>query len=893
MRFSNSLLRRWRSLREKEANNLALREELQFHLDRQTDENIANGMSFDEARHAAKATFGSLALVTEQTYHARGVAWLDNLQHDLRYGLRGLLRNLSATLTIVLLLSFGLGAATLLFTCINRLLLHPFQISHPETLVRAAIKWPSVIGRISFPYTSYQSLRHVRSLRDLAAVADFDTTITSGGSSELAVANMVSGNYFQLLGVTPQLGRVLGPADEQSGSGGAAVVISHKLWMNQFGGSNAVVGSVISLEGQPFSIAGVMPRDFLGTSLDSSPDVWLPFAAQPLLSRLSLSDPHPDRYFSLIGRLQEGASRRQAEAEFDAVYQTREQADKETNPGSAILEPITQAAFALRDSFQSALSLLSWGLAAFLAMIGANVAGLLLALSMTHERDTALRVALGAGRMRVAAHAIIRSLILGLAGAAGGLLVSYAFAPLLKRLLPVELATVPLSPGFVACCLAVALAVGVSLAFGAVPAWVASRVAPEHALRRGTSTRRAGRLGKSLLVMQISLTFILLVGSGLLIRTYYVLRDTNPGFEVEHLAEFTLNARVIGASEKLPPTLPFALQERVQKYTRSSRCEPFERRSYEEDWFKNIRGAPRTKSRQTGLPQCHDEPGIELIFRYATHPDCRWPRFHLGRAEGSRFGLTAGPPISVVVNQAFARRFFPNENAIGKAFGHARPGQVATANYVVVGIAGDSKYRSLREQMLPIFYPPLVPSLNSSSYYVLYVSTQASPASVIGAVKRALFALDPRLPFADVVTMHNRVRDSLWQERSLAILSLVFALISVLMAVIGLHGLLSYDTTQRTREFGIRSALGAQKLDVAMMLVRELARILAFGIAIGALVCLLASRVIASLLYGVRALDPACVGVALAIVAGTVVAASWQPLQRGMDLDPAIVLREE
>ncbi len=893
MRFSNSLLRRWRSLRQKEANNLALREELQFHLDRQTDENIANGMSYDQARKAAMATFGNLALVTEQTYHARGVAWLDNLQHDLRYGLRGLQRNLSATLTIVLLLSFGLGAATLLFTCVHRLLLRPFQVSHPETLVRAAIKWPSVIGRISFPYASYQSLRHLRSLRDLAAVADFDTTITTGGSSELAVANMVSGNYFQMLGVTPQLGRVLGPADEQQGSGGAAVVISHKLWMSQFGGSNAVVGSVISLEGQPFSIAGVMPRDFVGTSLDSSPDVWLPFAAQPLLSRLSLSDPQPDRYFSLIGRLQEGASKRQAEAEFDAAYQTREQAVKETNPGSAFLEPITQAAFALHDSFQSALSLLSWGLAAFLAMIGANVAGLLLALSMRHERDTALRVALGASRMRVAAHAIIRSLMLGLAGATGGLLLSYAFAPLLKRLLPVELATVPLSPGFVACCLAVALAVGVSLAFGAVPAWVASRVAPEHALRRGTSTRRAGRLGKSLLVMQIGLTFILLVGSGLLIRTYYVLRDTNPGFEVEHLAEFTLNARVIGASEKLPPTLPFALQERVQNIPGVREASLSSGALMRRIGLKTYVALPGQRVAKQGFLNATMNRVSSSYFDTLHIPIVAGRIFTPGELREEDLDSSTGPPISVVVNQAFARRFFPNENAIGKTFGHARPGQVATAQYVVVGIAGDSKYRSLREQMLPIFYPPLVPSLKSSSYYVLYVSTQASPAAVIGAVKRALSALDPRLPFADVVTMHDRVRDSLWQERSLAILSLVFALISVLMAVIGLHGLLSYDTTQRTREFGIRSALGAQKLDVATMLVRELARILAFGIAIGAVVCLLASRVIASLLYGVRALDPACVGVALAIVACTVVAASWRPLQRGMDLDPAIVLREE
>jgi hypothetical protein len=212
-----------------------------------------------------------------------------------------------------------------------------------------------------------------------------------------------------------------------------------------------------------------------------------------------------------------------------------------------------------------------------------------------------------------------------------------------------------------------------------------------------------------------------------------------------------------------------------------------------------------------------------------------WPGrvFTPGELRKADSESSPGPPISVVVNQAFARRFFPDENAVGKTFGRARPGQVATAMYVVVSIAGDSKYRSLREALLPIFYTPLVPNLNSSSYYVLYVRTQTSPAAVIGAVKQALFVLHPRLPFADVVTMHDRVRESLWQERSLAILSLVFASIAVLMAVVGLHGLLSYDTTQRTREFGIRAALGAQKMDVAMSLVRELSRILVCGITIG------------------------------------------------------------
>ena len=234
------------------------------------------------------------------------------------------------------------------------------------------------------------------------------------------------------------------------------------------------------------------------------------------------------------------------------------------NSGQAILEPIEQGSFAQRDSFRSALSLLSWGLAAFLGMICANVAGLLLALAMRHERDTALRAALGASRAHLVRRALTESLTLGLAGAAGGLLLSYAFAPLLQKLLPAGLAPVSLTPGFATCCLAVALALSVSLVFGALPAWVSSRIAPEQALRRGASTRRAGPLSKSLLMLQISLTFVLLVAGGLLIHTYYALRNTNPGFDVDHLVEFTLNGQVAGTADTLSPTLPFQLEEQVR-----------------------------------------------------------------------------------------------------------------------------------------------------------------------------------------------------------------------------------------------------------------------------------------------------------------------------------------
>jgi hypothetical protein len=256
-------------------------------------------------------------------------------------------------------------------------------------------------------------------------------------------------------------------------------------------------------------------------------------------------------------------------------------------------------------------------------------------------------------------------------------------------------------------------------------------------------------------------------------------------------------------------------------------------------------------------------------------------------------GKPDSSPIPVVVNQAFVRSIFHNRNPIGKSFGNAPPGQVATAKYVVAGIAGDSKYRSLREEMLPIFYAPLLPRQDGSFVYVLYVSTQGPATAIIGAVKRAQSALDPRLPFFDVVTMRDRVTQSLWQERLLATLSLLFAFIAVFMAVVGLHGLLSYDTTQRTREFGIRAAVGAQKLDVAELLMADLLRILAPGVAAGIVMCLLASRLVGSVLYGVRPLDPASFAAALVIVACTVAAAGWQPMQRAMGVDPAIVLRED
>jgi macrolide transport system ATP-binding/permease protein len=805
--------------------------------------------------------------------------------------------NRAANLTIVLLLSFGLGAAALLSAALDRFLLHPLDVPHPETLVRVVERHPPVTSWEWFPYSLYDAMRPMHTLREVAAEGSFDAAVSlrNGKHEDVRpiLAQMVSGDYFSMLGTRPAIGRALGPADEHASATGVPVVLSHRFWTRAFASSRTLLGSTLTIQGKPFVIVGIMPKSFFGSRIDESPDVWLPFSAQPLLSNKSLTDPDSDRHFAILARLQAGVTLAQAQQEFAGIYRTIHRDEPTDTAAKGSLVPAAEGTFALRDSFHHALTLLLWGLAALLLMMCANVGGLLLARTTRRERDTAVRIALGASRTRLLATALLESAALGLAGGCGGLALAYLGAPLFVRLLPLgsNASPVSLAPNLTIASVALGLALVLSILFGAVPAWLTSRAMPQHALRRGTSTSRSSTLSRALLALQTALTLVLLVETGLMLRTFSALRHTDPGFDVDHVVTFTLVPEIAGPNMKsgttLPPDLSEDLVQRVQQ-------------------LSGVRGATLSGAapmQRIGMKTTVALPGRPFTSGAFLNTSLNTISSNFfetmampllsGRALTVADSNTKSPaPVSVVINQAFARTFFPGQSPLGRTFGNGSPGEIAKADKIVVGVVGDSKYRSLREPLLPIYYAPMDLRTYEGTEF-LYVRAQGPPETIIAAVRNTLAQLDPNLPFSLVETMQQQVSESLWQERLLAVLAALFSIVSILMAATGLYGLLAYDASQRTREFGIRIAVGAQRSSVASLLLQDLVRIVLPGAAAGVLLCVLLSRLVASTLYGVRPSDPVSFSAALLAVFAIAAAASCLPVWRTLRIDPAVILRDE
>jgi predicted permease len=822
--------------------------------------------------------------------------WCANVRSDVR-----------SRVAIVLLLSFGLGAAALLATALDRFLDNPLGIAHPETLVRAVYNRPPLMAWKWFSYSTYEAMSSMRSLEDIAIEGPIDATATSGGTTLPVTADEVSGRYFSLLGSKAELGRSLNSADESGNSGTLPVVLNHRFWMSAFAGSKSAIGSTLSLNGISFTVVGVMPKRFIGTQLDLIPDVWLPLSAEPLFSQLPLTDPHSPRAFSIVARLRSGVTIAQAQSEFSAIYRASEVQEGETDPRiRGLIQPAADGAFALHDQFGHAIRLLLWGIATLLLMMCASVSGLMLVKAARNQRGIAIRLALGASRVRLILAALAESLLLGLAGAAGGLLVAWLCAPLMMRLLPPELTQLPISlvPDLKIDALAVLLALGVSLIFGVFPALTASRIAPQQVLRAGTSTRRTGLIGRAILIFQTAASLVLLVGTGLLIHTFYVLAHTNPGFDVDHLIAFEVDSRQYGGSKHTVTDLPQELERSIGALpgVRDASLASF---ALMQRIGLKTTVAPSGRKVPLGAFLNTTEDSVSSTF-FATLGIPILSGRSFSQAETNRYAemthspspaeTVHAPLVPVVINQAFAHLIFPHDNPLGKSFGGfgtAVPGKIAKAAFVVVGVAGDSKYRSLREAMLPIFYGPYTPISGQPGQFYLYVRTQGPPSSIVNAARQVLSSLDPQLPFSKVYTMKEQLSQSLWRERLLSVLAIMFSVISILMAAMGLYALLSYDASQRTREFGIRSAVGAQTRHLIAPLLQELAWILLPGAAIGLAACFLLTRIAASLLYGIKPLDPLSFFGALLMVATLGLLSVWQPIRQAISVDPAIVLREE
>lgn len=784
------------------------------------------------------------------------------------------------------LLSIGLGTATLLYTALDRLILHPLSVDHAETLVLAAESRPPVTSWQWFPYSTYQAVQKLKSLESVAAEGSVETVLTDPEGGTPVLAHMVSPNYFQLLGVTAERGAAFSKFGDPNSP---SVVLSHNFWITRFGGSASVIGQTISLQGVPLVVSGVMPKRFYGLALDSAPDLWLPLSAQPLLSRKSLNDPEPDRHFSIIARLGRNVTTVYAEQELQALLRTLEKERGEEDPErSGRFLPVNRGSFSLRDQFGNALTLLLWGVALLLVLTCTNVAGLLVVRGLQRQRDNAVRVALGASRFRILRNALTSSMALGLAGGVGGILLAYVSAPYLLRFLPSTRTPIPtsLTPSIWVSFATLMLGLTISVAFGALPAFLASRVAPQEALHGGSATRKTGLLSRSLLVIQTALALVLLASAGLLSRTYYILRHTEPGFDEEHIVVFSINPSLAGNSVKLSSTFGQELLQRIDALpgVRNASLASFPlmqrvgaKASVSLPGQKIPSDAFLNTSMDSVSSSFFDTMGVPLLS---------------GRSLSSGDGARTDP-IPTVINRAFARLLFPNQDPIGRSFGSGSPGEIVRASNVVVGVVGDSKYRSLREPFLPIYYDPIEQREDWDSKSYLYVRTANSPSAVIQSARQVLARLAPQIPFSSVRTMETQIADSLWQERLVAVLAVVFSGMSVLMALIGLYSFVAYDTSQRNREFAVRWALGAQRRDIMRLLVKEIGFVLISGIVVGLAICWALSRFLVSMLYGVSPLDPISLMASLLVISVSATIAALAPIRRTITTEPAVVLRSE
>ena len=914
MTWLRILALRWQSLFRKRRLEQELDEELRSHLEMLIEENLRKGMSSEEARYAARRSLGGVEQMKEVYREQRGLPVIETLVQDLRYGLRMLLKNRGFTAVAVLTLALGIGANTAIFSLINAVMLRMLPVREPERLALFA-EVDTRGTRESFSYPLYERfLDHQSSFTGICAASSEGRmwmTVSApgaGSATESVRAEKVSGNFFSVLGVNAVLGRILTAADDRPGDPQPVVIISHRFWQRRFGRDAAVVGRNIVLNDVPFTIVGVAPPGFFGFEVGSRPEVWLPLQMHPQVStgpfKTALKEPGFG-WLQLMGRLQPGVSREEARAEMDLVYQRR-LAESAAAHGSKWSEEERRKHFArkvvlqsgatgwteLRKDFGQPLFLLMWAVGLVLLIACANVANLLLAHAAARQKELALRLAIGAGRGRLLRQLVTESLLLaGLGGTLGTLFSVWGTEVLLtylpRRPDPILLQVGPDGRVFV---FTLGVSVVTGLLFGLAPALRNTRLDLTAALKEQTGGTSASRLkiNKILVITQVALSVFLLAGAGLFVRSLQKLKSINTGFTQENLLQFGLDGgqgydvtRLVLLYEQTLQRLESLPGVRAASFTSI----PLLTGSGWSDRFVPEGYAPESDEKLTfhGMrvgPRFFETMDIPLLLgRDFTARDTK--------QDGKRAEPSA--PSVAVINQSLARRFFGTNNPLGRRF---TLGSRAQESIEIVGVVTDAKYRNLRDPAPPTFYLPFFQRPNE--WRVTFeVRTLRDPSSLVAALPPLLREIDPRLQVLGSYTMEQMVDESLLQERILAQLAGFFSVSALLLAALGLYGVLAYGVACRTREIGIRLAVGANRGEVIGLVIKQGLKLVCVGALIGLSAALAAMRVVKSLLYETAPTDAATfVGVTLLLVLVALVAC-WLPARRAAKIDPMTALRYE
>lgn len=868
--------------------------ELQSHLAMSIRDRIARGQSPAEAELAARHEFGNRLLVEETTRAAWGWTRMDRFTQDVRFGLRTLIKAPGFAVVSILTLALGIGATTAVFSVVDNVLLQPLPFRDPDRLVMVFSHHSTLGDSLNTSPPDFRALRdRMQTLDTLSALYTNAYNLSGNGEAERLLGDAVSAEFFRTLGVTPVLGRDFRPDEEQWGHHRVAI-LSNTFWRNHLGSRRDVLGATLTLNREPYQIIGVLPPGF---RLFNERQLFVPLAFAPD----DVMNTRDNHFLIMIGRLKLGVSEQTSLAEARAVMADLEKQFPENKGIGANVKPLRDQ---LVGDLRSALLVLLGAVTFVLLIACANIANLLLARAARRRREVALRAALGAGRGRLAQQFVTESLVMSAIGGTLGLLLAHfalQLLPLAGDILP-QLRPVTINGRVLAFTFAASLVT--AILFGLAPAFSAFHVNLNDALKHGTHSSQIGdpnrRVRSSLVIAEVAIAIVLLVAAGLMLRSFDRLLHVDSGFDPHHVLTFAVD---------LPPAYGDA-----NAFTATPRAA-----SLFDSLLSRIQSMPGVQSAGavSSLPLRGENWGKYVNFNDRPVPASldKVPLIQYRSIDGDFFralgirvlsgrDFTASDgrnaPLVAIINHAFARRFWPDQDPLGKQLSTEPPRNLIPANtippgftfhwFTVVGVVEDTHYGALADQAQPTVYA-LMTQGDWSTSMAIAVRTSGDPLSLVPSIRNELAQLDNTIPIAGVATMDDIVSSSVAQPKLESMLLGIFAGLALLLATVGIYGVLSYSVTQRTHEIGVRMAIGADKARVLRMVVGHGLRLTIFGVVIGVALAAAATRLLTRLLFGVSPTDPAIFVAISVLVLGIALLASYIPARRATNVDPMAALR--
>ena len=907
MSLSSRVRTWWRAVRHGADVDAQVDEELRFHIESFAEDLARSGLSRDEAIRRAKAELGSVAARKEDCRAAWGTRWFDELRGDLQYAVRKLAKSPGFAAVAIGSLALGIGANTTIFTIARQVLLDKLDVHRPEELRLFA--WTGGKNRVpvriwghwnetthtctSFSYPVYQQLRRQNSAFEdvFAFKAIPQVTVTVANKPEPVTAELVSGNYYSALGVNTVLGRGIQNADEGAPGSSPVAVISDGFWSRHFGRSPDVIGKTMQVNLTPVTIVGVNPREFTGaSSVQISPDVFLPFSMEPVAApngAKSLLTNLEQWWVLVMGRIKPGVSDESARAAMDVLLSNAVRSTMTVEKSQSVPH------FAMQDGsrgedlngeqFTKSIYVLMALAGVVLLLACANLANLLLARARSRQRELSVRLALGAKPGRILRQMLTESLLLSTAGGIAGLLLAFCGRNAIPHLMSSSWESTMHVLfdwkifGFTA---AVSLLTG--LLFGFVPAWQAMHTQVSGGLKENAHSVMQGRgnfSGRMLVTFQIALSMLLLVGAGLFIRTVTNLNQAHLGFRPDSLVLFEIQA----PNTRYPGSKEIVLYRQIEQHLASTpgvnsvslSKNPLIAGNVSNDDFVPDGLPPKLN----GKAYVDDNVVGQDFFSTMGIPILAGRSFDGTDTETSR--------LVAVVNQQLVKEYFQNTNPIGRTFWSNKK------HIEIIGVSGDTRYATLRDDPPATFYTLYRQQSKSEPSMTFEISSNIKPSALVPALRETAASVDKDLPLLNIRTQNAQIRDRTRQERIFASLTSGFGLLALILACIGIYGVMAYSVSQRTREIGIRMALGAEPERLLRMVLGEATWVVALGILAGVCGALALSRVIASMLYGLKAWDPVTFAGSAAMLMMVALGASWIPASRAARVDPMCALRHE